>query len=195
MKSLKISLVVGLLLLTLPVLAASESHVHGIYVHTDKHFDSHLDGVDIDLDGGSIILKHRDRRAETVEITEDYQLYVNGYEVDLDDDQRALVAEYYELGMEIVDYAKELGWEGARIGLSGAKLGLKAVGNLAKLIFTSYDTEDFEREMEREAGRLEARAEVLESRAEEIEDMAEELVDIEWEMNREIPELRELDWF
>lgn len=191
MKVLAISVLALLLFVAPPAASHCKDRIHGITV---QH-DGHLDGVSIDLDDGSIILTHEGRRRETVEITEDYELYINDERIDLDEDQQMLVAEYYELGMDIVAYAKRIGWEGAKIGVSGAKLGLKAVGNVFKLIFTSYDTEDFEREMEREAARLEARAEILEEKAEVIEDMAEELEDIAYEMNREIPELRELDWF
>lgn len=191
MKVLALS-VLALILFMAPLATPHDRyHIHGINIQNEGH----LDGVSIDIEDGSIILTHDDRRRETVEITEDYELYVNDERVDLDEDQQALVAEYYELGMDIVAYAKRLGWEGAKIGVSGAKLGLKAVGSVFKLIFTSYDTEDFEREMEREAARLEARAEVLEEKAEVIEDMAEELEDIAYEMNREIPQLRKLDWF
>lgn len=191
MKVIAVSAVALLLIVGLPVTSDSKSHVHGVSVH----HEGHLNNVSIDIDDGTIILTHEDRRRESVEITEDYELYVNDERVVLDENQQALVADYYELGMEIVDYAKGIGLEGARIGLSGAKLGLKAVGNVFKLVFTSYDTDDFEREMEREAARLEARAEVLEEHAEVIEDMVEELEEIADEMNREIPELDDLDWF
>ncbi|MEE8577157.1 MAG: hypothetical protein V3T31_07860 [candidate division Zixibacteria bacterium] len=191
MKVLAVSVLALLLLVGLPVTSDSRDHVRCVSIH----HEGHLNNVSIDIDDGVIILTHDGRRRETVEITEDYELYVNDEKIDLDEDQQVLVTEYYELGMDIVACAKRIGWEGAKIGVSGAKLGLNAVGNVFKLIFTNYDTDDFEREMEREAARLEARAEVLEEKAEVIEDMAIELEDIAYDMNREIPQLRALDWF
>lgn len=191
MRVLAASLLALLLIVGLP--PTSDSRPHSRYLHVEN--DGHLNGVDIDLEDGSIILTHRGRHYETVEITQDYELYVNDSRVDLNEDQQELVVAYYDLGMEIIDYAKELGWEGAKIGASGAKLGLKAIGSIFKLIFTGYDTDDLERDLERDAEKIEARAERLEKRAEKIEDMAYELEDLAWEMNREIPELDELDWF
>jgi len=165
-------------------------HIHA--VHVDNH--SHLNGVDIDFEDGSIIFTDSEY-GETVEITEEYELYVNDRLVELDENQQELVKEYYVLCDEIVEEAKEIGWEGAKIGVSGAKLGLKALGGLFKVIFTSYDSDDLERDMERAADKLEARAKVLERKARVIEDKAEDLEELADEMSTEIPEIGDLDWF
>lgn len=162
-------------------------------VHIDGN--SHLNGVEVDFEDGSIVLTSREYEKETVEITKDYQLYINDHQIDLDENQQELVKEYYDLFDKIVEDAKELGWEGARIGVSGAKLGLSVIGGLFKVVFTSYDTDDFERDVEREADRLEARAKVLERKAKVIEKMAEDLEDVAEEMSREIPQLGEMGWF
>lgn len=185
---------VVLLALSLTVLlagsATADRHIHA--VHVDHH--SHLNGVDIDFEDGSIIFTDCEF-GETVEITEDYELYVNDRLVELDENQQELVREYYDLFDEIIEEAKEIGWEGAKIGVSGAKLGLKALGGLFKVIFTSYDSDDLERDMEREADRLEAKAKVLERKAEQIEDLAEDLEDLAYDMAEDIPEIGELDWW
>ena len=55
--------------------------------------------------------------------------------------------------------------------------------------------DDLERDMERDAEKLEARAEKLEKKAEKIEQMVDELDELAYEMRREIPELDELGWF
>ena len=192
MKVIAVYVLAGLLIFAGASSADCDYYVHGVSVHNGGAFED----MSFDLEDGSIIMTRTvGRRVETVEITEDYELYINGDYVKLDADQQKLVQEFYDRGMEIVEYAKELGWEGARIGVSGAKLGLKAVGNVFRLLFTGYDTDDFEREMERAAAKIEARAERLEEKAEKVEDMVEELEDISWAMDREIPELRELDWF
>jgi hypothetical protein len=155
----------------------------------------HMDGVQYEIEDGSIFISHHGRHHDRVEITDNGQLYINDEFVKLNRKQQKLVATYYDLTMDIVSQAKNLGHEGARIGIEGAKLGLKAVGGVFKMMFTSYDGDDLDQDMEWEAERLERKAERLEEKAEEIEELAEEL---EWtveEMDETIPELGELGWF
>jgi hypothetical protein len=155
----------------------------------------HMDGVKYEIEDGSIFISHHGLRRDRVEITEDGQLYINDGSVKLNRKQQRLVAAYYDLTMDIVSQAKRLGHEGARVGLEGARLGMKAVRGVFKMMFTSYDGDDLDQDMEWEAEKLERKAERLEEKAEEIEDQAE---DLEWtleEMNETIPELRELGWF
>ena len=130
-----------------------------------------------------------------MEITEDGELYINDGSVKLDREQQRLVVTYYDLTTDIVRQAKSLGHEGARVGIEGAKLGLKAVGGVFKMMFTSYDGDDLEQDMEWEAERLEKKAERLEEKAEDIEELAEDLERIVEGMNETIPALRELGWF
>jgi chaperonin cofactor prefoldin len=79
--------------------------------------------------------------------------------------------------------------------MEGAKLGLKAVGGVFKMMLTSYDGDDLDRDMEWEAEKLEKKAKRLEEKAEDIEELAEDLERIVEEMNETIPEIGELDWF
>jgi len=150
-----------------------------------------------DIDDGSVLITHKERGEprSTVEITETYELYVDDERVTLDADQQALVKDFHVQSMEILDLAKVLGWEGAKIGVEGARLGAKAVGCLFKLILPGYDTDDFENEIEQEADKIEAKAEKLEEKAEAIEDLADELDDLARDMRSDIPELRQLRWF
>ena len=193
----------GLLMLFVPVLALLVLLVNPVSAdgHQDCGFSLmdlnkwHMDGVKYEIEDGSIFISHHGLRHDRVEITEDGQLYINDGSVKLDREQQRLVATYYDLTMDIVSQAKDLGHEGARVGIEGAKLGLKAAGGVFKMMFTSYDGDDFDEDMEWVAERLERKAERLEEKAEEIEELAEEL---EWtveEMDETIPELRELDWF
>ena len=166
--------------------------------HFDHDYHGHIwdtDDFEIDVDDGVIIIEDHGRRTNTLEITPEYELYLNGELIKTNEEQKKLVEDFYVLFFETIEYGKEIGYEGAKIGLKGAKLGLKAVGRVFKMIFTGYEAEDLERDMEREAELLEEEAEELEEMAEEIEDMVEELEDIAYELQREIPELRELDWF
>ncbi len=191
MQRISLVLIALFLILALPGSAGAERHVRTAHIVNNSHFD----GVNIDLEDGSIIMTHGEYDDEEVEITENYELFINGRRIPLDADQQKLVQEYYDLFMEIVEYAKEIGWEGAKIGVGGAKLGLKAIGGLLKVVFTSYDTEDFERDMEMAAEKLEDRAEVLEKKAAVVEDMAHDLENMTYDLCDEIPQLEELGWF
>jgi len=193
----------GLLMFFVPVLALLVLLVSP--VSTDGHEDCQfsvmdlnkwrMDGVKYEIEDGSIFISHHGLRHDRVEITEDGQLHINDEFVELDREQQRLVATYYDLTMDIVSQAKNVGQEGAGVGIEGAKLGLKAVGGVFKMMFTSYDGDDLDQDMEWEADKLERRAERLEEKAEDIEELAEEL---EWtveEMEETISELRELGWF
>jgi hypothetical protein len=156
----------------------------------DWFFD---DWASFDIDDGDIILKYDDPDNTVVRITEDYELYVDGEKVDLDDDQQELVKEFHVGAMEIVDRALEVGWEGAKIGAEGAKIGVAAMTGLLKALLTNYTMEDLEDDLEYEADRLEEKAEVLGEEAEIIEDMAEDLEDVYWDMVEQIDEFPKIE--
>jgi hypothetical protein len=162
-----------------------------------NHIFEYDDQTWFDFDDGSVIITHKERGEprSTVEITDSYELYIDDERISLDADQQTLVKDFHVRSVEIVDFAKTLGLEGAKIGIDGAKLGAKAVGCLFKLLLPGYDTDDFENEIEYEASKIEYKAERLEAKAEVIEDMADELEDLAHDMRSEIPELRRLRWF
>ena len=155
----------------------------------------HINDIDFEIDDGSIYVSHDDPLFESVEINEEYELFVNDERVELNAEQQELVTAYYELTFAIIGRAKEIGWEGVKIGLSGAKLALKAVGGVVKMFLTSYDEDDLERDMDREADKLEARAERLEKKADQIEEWAEDLEMVAEQMVETIPEIEKLGWF
>jgi hypothetical protein len=154
-----------------------------------------LEDVDIDVDDGTIIMTHSRRPKGKVEITEDYELYVNGRLVVTNDEQKELLEDYYGLTMKLVEYATKIGYEGAKIGVSGAAIGLMAVGGVFKALMTEYEFEELQDDLEEEAEELEAKADELEEKADDLEDIAEELADVHDDLRRETPELRDLDWF
>jgi hypothetical protein len=154
-----------------------------------------LDNVDISIDDGSVIIYPEDDDDEYVEITEEYKLYINDRRIKTNTRERELLADYHSQVYEIVDEAKRIGWKGAQVGVSGAKLGVKAVVGVFKLILPGYGSDDLERDLEREAAKIEAKAERLEEEAEEIEELADELEDMHYELKRQIHELRRLGWF
>lgn len=170
----------------------------GHRIHYSSDYQDHIwDDRDfrIDVDDGTIIIENRDRDRDILEITPEYELYLNGELIETTDQQKERVEEFYNKFFETVDYAKEIGREGVKIGVKGAKLGLKAVGRVFKMIFTSYEADDLERDMEFESDKLEKQAEELEKMADKIEDMVEDLEDIGYDLQKEIPELKKLDWF
>jgi hypothetical protein len=166
-----------------------DNHGHHIY-----HWDS---DIDFDIDEGDIVITcdKRRYRSDEVRITEYYKLYVNGERVDVDDEHKELLKDYYHQAIDLHEEAMIIGREGAKIGIEGAKIGTKAAASALKMLFLNFDEDDFEREIESETEELEEMAEELEERADELEEMAENLEDIHDDLSREIPELRELRWF
>jgi hypothetical protein len=201
MKSILLNFILGLLII--PVVVAGEHsdtkevyqtrndcrHFRGLNIHS--HYC--LEYIDLDYDDGTFILTHR-YADDVVEITEEYELYINDRRIDLNSRQEKLVAEYYHGLEDLTDYAAHIGIEGAKIGIEGAALGIKAIGSLFKLLSSDYDTDDLEREMERESAKIEYKAEKLEHHAEKIELIADDIEDIFAEMEDEIDEIRDLDW-
>ncbi len=154
------------------------------------------DHTSIDMKHGSVTIKHRDRRETcTVEITDDYELYIDDELVKTDDAQTKLLKEYHGQLTDIHDQAKKIGWEGARIGAEGAKIGLVAGLGVLKMLFSDYSEDDLESDVELATERIEARAEKLEEQADGIENMVDDLEDITDDLRDAIPELAELEWF
>ncbi|UCC45082.1 MAG: hypothetical protein JSU65_03955, partial [Candidatus Zixiibacteriota bacterium] len=181
MRAFVICLLTGLLLFAGPLTSSAKDYRAHI-VYEDDYCDGH---TDFDFVDGSLIIEHDNRRFETVEITEDYELYVNGKHVETTEEQKLLLADFYHGVEELVDEAMLLGKDGVKVGLAGAKLGIGVLGKLFKMLFTSYDSDDLERDVEREAAKIEAKAAVLEERAEEIEDRADELDYLARKLRRE----------
>jgi hypothetical protein len=194
MKPFVILCVLAIVAATLMPLDASAHRT--IRVNQDCE-DSNLfrdDNVDLDIDDGSIVFTHEDS-GETVRITEDGVLVVNGRPVHLVRDQRKLVEDYYETFDGIMDEAKQLGLEGAKIGVKGAKLGLSAVVGALLLIADDRDADELEIELERKGEKIERMAERLEKRAERLEVKANRLEDLHEDLRSEIKELDDLGWF
>jgi hypothetical protein len=190
-------LLTALLIVGLVDSACAGSHYKSNVTLRGNHIFEFDDQTWFDFDDGSVIITHKERGEprSTVEITDSYELYIDDERISLTPEQKDLVREFHGQSVEIVDFAKVLGLEGAKIGIDGAKLGAKAVGCLFKLLLPGYDTDDFENEIEHEADKIEAKAERLEEKAEVIEDMVDDLDDLARDMRHDIPELRKLRWF
>jgi len=191
----KFVIMAAILLLSFSVAfgAGSKMKKHSVITSTSHNYE--WDNINFDLDGSTLVITNHGRHYDQVEITEDYELFVNGDRVNLNDDQQILVKDFYIQSMSIVKIAKNMGIEGAKIGVEGAKLGMKAIGGLIKMLLTDYDEDDLDRYLEEESEKIEEKAEVLEEQAEELEEIADELEYLAEEMIEEIPELEELNWF
>ena len=168
----------------------------GIHIRHDCDSDNLFRGDDVDVDfkDGSIVFTNEDND-ETVEITEEGELIVNGTSVRLARDKRKLVEDYYQTFDGIMEEAKQIGLEGARIGVKGAKLGLSAVIGALLLIADDRDAEDLEIELDRKGEKIERMAERLEKRAKKLEARAERLEKLHDKLRREIDDLDDLGWF
>jgi hypothetical protein len=193
MRSLVIALIVCSFAFS-TAFAAGARHCDRSY-RTHHLYDCFLEDVDLDIVGGSIILTHTGRGGGEVEITDEHELYVNGRLVVTDEEQKEMLAEYHFLTFDILEYAKEIGYEGAKIGAAGAAIGLKAVGGVFKALLTEYEFEELEDDLEEQAEELEAKAEKLERKADRLENMADELTEVHEDLRYLTPELRELGWF
>jgi len=186
------SIILVILIFTIGSAMAFDERDHRKYITLDD--GCLMNNFDLDIDDGTIIINSHGRYSDVVEITDEYELYINDRHIKTDAEQKALLGEFHSKTMDLIEEAKVIGLEGAEIGLKGAKLGMHAVGGVFRLLLPDFDTDDLEDELEREAEKLEAQAEELEIQAEELEDIAEDLEDLADELVQKIPELDELDW-
>jgi len=144
---------------------------------------------------GDVMIRTEDLADGKVVINDDFKLIVNRDTLKLDSQQQKTVFEYYQLVDECLESAKNIGWEGAKVGIQGAAIGIKAVAGVFRMILPNYGPDDLERDMELEASRIEAKAEILEEKAEMIENKLDILEDIHDQLREEIPKLKQLEWF
>ena len=132
---------------------------------------------------------------ERIVITDHNELIINGIPYETDTLQSALTRQYYHLTKQCLDGAKKIGKEGAKMGWEGAKIGIKAVTGVFKLILPSYDSEDLERDMERESEKIEAKADILEEKADLLDERLDELEDVHYDLKDAVDALEALHWF
>ena len=173
--------------------AQVSAHRHVCTSGDDGHNLCRDDDVELNIRDGSIIFTSEDN--ETVEITDEYELIVNSKAVSLNDSQRRLVEKYYDSFQYIIEEAKEIGLQGAKIGVHAATLGMTAAIGVLRLLSPDYDSEDLDRDLNRKSEKIERVAEKLEKRAEKIERQANKLEDLHASLRDEIDELDDLGWF
>jgi len=167
--------------------------INHIRIH-DHDFGHHLDDVSIDFEDGNLILTNDEYDSE-IRISEKYELYIDDKFIPTNDKQQELLKDYYQTSYIVYKQAMKIGLEGAKIGVKGARLGISAIGKLLLLLSPSYDTDDFERDIEQEAEKIEMQARKLEKKADRLERKAKRLESLAEEMREAVPELEELGWF
>ncbi len=172
--------------------ASLPAEVHMRCDDDDNLFRS--DDVSVEFEDASVIFTDK-QSDETAEITERAELVVNGRSVRLSRGERALVKDYYATLDAIVEDAKSIGLQGAKVGARGAALGLKAAVGVLLLLSPSYDGNDLEQDLEEDQQKLERTASKLEKRAERLEKRADKLERLHQDLRDNIHELDELGWF
>ncbi|MBN1782257.1 hypothetical protein JW948_14080 [bacterium] len=142
-----------------------------------------------------VIIRTDDLADGKVIINENFDLIVNRETISLNKKQQKMVFEYYQLADEAIEAAKNIGWEGAKVGAQGAAIGIKAVAGVFRMILPDYGPDDLERDMEYEAEKIEAKAALLEEKADIIDEKLEALEVLHEELKQDIDALRQLEWF
>ncbi len=181
--------------LTLFLMLPALQNIYAGGFHSDSS-DGPFRGEDIsiDIEDGLLIIECEDYD-DIVEITEEYGLYINGSEIETDEKEKKLLRNYYHQFEDIIEYAVDISVEGARLGVKGAGLGLKAVANIVKLVLDDYDSDNLQRDMEKESDKIERAAKRLEKKAEKLEEVAEDFEDTHIKLRKSIDELDDLEWF
>lgn len=170
-----------------------------ITIRCDKHGSNDDDlfrgnNISTNLDDGTLTFTH-EKDDETVEMTAEGDLAVNGRAVRLGASERDLVQDYYATFDGIVQDAKEIGLAAAKIGAKGATLGLKALLGTLMLVSPDYDKDDLEETLDDESDKLDRSAAKLEKRGKRLERKADKLEKIHKQLRDRVPELDELEWF
>jgi hypothetical protein len=153
------------------------------------------DDIDIDFENGSLIIEN-ENLDETVEITAEYRLLVNGRKVKLDRSGKKLARAYYRRFRGIMEEAADIGEEGGKLGAEAAEFSRIVIRKVLKSLKDGDEEEDIDDEIEKEAEeRFEKRAERLEKRAEKLEEEVEGLEQLHQKLRGNVRELDELGWF
>jgi len=150
------------------------------------------------FEDNSLIVCDRDTDEYLAEISEDYDLFVKGKKVNVNEDQRKLLEEYYEAQYELFSSRNLIGAKGIEIGMQSAGLALKAVGGAFVVMASGFDekkSQEFEDAMEYEAEKIEDKANELEEHAENFENQILIVNRTERKIRKEIAALDRVDLY
>jgi len=157
--------------------------------------DGFLEDADLEIKGSNVYITHHDNDKTTLKITGSGDLYMDGRKVHINGRGQKLLGQFNHQIRELFDSAEKLGYEAGKIGVDGAHIATSAVSGLVEAFFSEATLDDLEKELEKEAEKIEAKAKKLEKKAEKIEQQAEELEELQAELKEHIEELEELEWF
>ena len=120
----------------------------------DKKIEDTREEVRQRVSERNITLSADDSKHPKAEITPAGDLLISGDKVAVNVEQRALLLQYR-------GHVEEVAAAGAEIGLQGAKLASKAMGEAVTSIFNGGDTDGMEKRIEAEAEKIEVQARVL----------------------------------
>ncbi len=158
----------------------------------DKDCTASIDNFDIDFEYDTLILEYEEMPNTIIRITDDYKLFINGAPVELNEEQADLVKDYYLQMEDITSIASKLGYEGSKIGINGLKLGAKSIIGIFKLLSDDYDSDDLERDLEKDKEVLVKNAQRLKKQGKKLKAMAEELKNLHCRLFTEVKELNAL---
>jgi len=191
-------------ILLFAILCVTNLNAHEVYHDDDNNVEIHWDDarqtIKID-DEIKVYFKHKDLYIthedewDEVVITREGELFINDDEIKISKKAQKYMHEYYELADASHDKIRDIAKAGAKIGVHGATIGLKAVINVVRLISPTYDGDDLERDMEEEAEKIEKKGEDIEKEAEELEEIMEHIDDVHADLRGAVPELQDLHWF
>lgn len=170
----------------------------GLQAHSGCEHDFNFDGIhcddrDYEFDDDCIYIYSEYNFDEYIKITSEMDLYVNGELINTGYSDTKILEKYYCGLREIRKRAVDLGCEGAKLGLKGARIGILAVAKLPMVFLGNAD--EFERDIEKEAAKIELEAEKIEKRGEALENFVDEVEELESDLKYRIEELDDLDWF
>jgi len=154
-----------------------------------------FNNLELTLKQNAMLFENRNGSGE-IKITETGGLFMDDKEILTTDENKIQLIDFYhktELiynkAMAIGNDGIQVGKQGAKIGGKGAMLGLKAVAGVITMLAT-FDSDSFEKMMEKEAAKVEAEAAVIEKMADKIEKKADRLEKYARSLNSEIEELK-----
>ena len=80
------------------------------------------------FDDESLIVCDRETDVYLVEITPDFDLYVETEKIEMDERQKGIVKDYYEAQYILFSTRNSIGAKGVQIGIEGVELAVTAVG-------------------------------------------------------------------
>lgn len=186
----RITAVVAVLLLVISAAPVPGAQARLVRSHEYRS----LADKDIDFEDDLLVIESEEEDW-IVEITGGYELYIDGERIRTDREQRALLRRYYRQAEQIEELAHEIARDGASIGVEGAKVGVRAIANVARLLLEEYDTDDLDDDIEVDTKQIERMAKRIERKADRLESMVDDLDSLHRKLRRAVPELDELRGF